>query len=44
MMELVDKDLVNMFQDIKENMNIMRRKTEDIEKNQVELYDEKYNR
>lgn len=32
-----------MSKDIKGRVTIMRRKMEDIEKNQIELYDEKYN-
>lgn len=41
MMELVDKDLniviINMFKNLKKNINIMRKEMEDMKNNQTQL-------
>ena len=41
MMEFTERDfrraLVNMLSDLKKNLNIMRRKVEDVYKNQIEI-------
>lgn len=45
MMELVDKDLniviINMFKNLKKNINIMRKEMEDMKNNQTQLLETK---